>query len=466
MKSSKAFGAVVVAALAAFAAFGLVGCGGTNEAADTESGPVAATVNGVDIYENKVTDYIQNFRTGQALDTDEAWGTWLSSNASTPSDIRSQVIDMFVNEELVKAAAEEKKIEVTDDEVNEQVEQMRANYSDDEAWNKALEQAGTTEDEYRERVREAIIESKLQEKIVEEESPTSSDEDILEQAASFAPYFNGAKKSSHILFKIDDESQKDQVREEAQKVLDQINNGDITFEDAVSQYSDDEGSAANGGDVGWDQLNSFVTEYTDALAQLNKDQMSGLVESEFGYHIILCTDVFEAPEKVTSLDQLPPELVDYVRSMLDSSAESEAYTAWLEKYKEEKDVKINDMPSDLPYDIDPKLYAPAEENAETVVEDDASVQVETEDGTTTETTAQTEVEHDHDGDGVADHSAEDAPADETTATTAEATGETTTEGTAAEGTASSQSSGTEASGSASAETSGNAANGQTANNAA
>ena len=45
--------------------------------------------------------------------------------------------------------------------------------------------------------------------------------------------------------------------------------------------------------------------------------MSGLVTSTYGIHIIQCTDVFEAPEELTSLDQLPTEFQDSIRAMLD-----------------------------------------------------------------------------------------------------------------------------------------------------
>ena len=382
MKSSKALSALVAVSFAAVAAVGLVGCSGASASSSPstseESGPVAATVNGTDIYENTVTEYIENYRASNSLDTDEAWGAWLASAATTPSDIRTDVIEMFISEDLVKQAAKEKNIEVTDEEVDEQISQMRANYSDDEAWQAALEQVGMTEDEYRQRVRDAITESKLQEKVIEENGAELTDEEVLEQAAAYAPYFDGARKSSHILFNSDS-------KEQAQQVLDQINNGEITFEDAVSQYSEDSGSAADGGNVGWDMLNSFVTEYTEALAKLDEGQTSDLVESEFGYHIIRCTEVFKAPEEVTSLDQLPSELVEYIRSMLSSTAESTAYSKWLDEYRESADVKINDMPSGLPYDIDASLYETTSEEGEAATDDAATVEVETEDGKTTTT---------------------------------------------------------------------------------
>ena len=93
-------------------------------------------------------------------------------------------------------------------------------------------------------------------------------------------------------------------------MLDKINAGELDFATAAESYSKDTASAAEGGNVGWDRLSNLVTEYTTALADLNKGDVSGLVTSTYGIHIIQCTDVFEAPEELTSLDQLPTEFQD------------------------------------------------------------------------------------------------------------------------------------------------------------
>ena len=225
---------------------------------------------------------------------------------------------------------------------------MKSNYSDDDAWNNALQQAGTTEDQYRESVRQAMLESALKDKVASDNTDPS-DDDLLTYAQQYASAFSGAKKSSQILFSSDDEAT-------AQEVLDKINSGELSFEDAVQQYSTDDASKAVGGNVGWDLLNQFVSEYTDALANLSEGQVSGLVKSDYGIHIIKCTEVYTAPDEVTSLDQVPPELVEYLRSMVKSSNEASAYQTWFQDYKNQADIQKNDMPSGLPYDVDMSQY--------------------------------------------------------------------------------------------------------------
>ena len=147
------------------------------------------------------------------------------------------------------------------------------------------------------------------------------------------------------------DEEKEEAKNKAQEVLDKINSGELSFEDAVEQYSDDAGSKADGGDVGWDKLTSFVTEYQDALSNLEKGQVSGIVETTYGYHIIKCTDYFHVDGEVSSLDNVPQEIQDYISNVVKSQEESTAYDAWWEDYKEKADIEINPMPEDVPYNV-------------------------------------------------------------------------------------------------------------------
>ena len=380
MKPMKAAYLVAVFALVgAIGVLGLAGCSSGDGSGSGRTGGVAATVNGTEIAEDKVTDYIQAFRASQGVDDEQGWGTWLVTYSLTPSSVREEVINYYADEILVEAAAKENDVSVSDEEVDEQVNSMKNRYADEDAWKDALSQAGTTEEDYRESVRSAMLQSALEEKITSNLDNKVSDEELLQDVAMYADYFSGAKKSSHILFSADD-------ADTAQKVLDAINNGTMTFEDAVAEYSQDEVSAADGGNVGWDLLSSFVSEYTDALSGLNEGEMSDLVTSEFGIHIIKCTEEYTAPEEVTSLDQVPTELVDYIREMADSSKASENYNEWFNEYRESADIVINDMPSGLPYDIDMTPYQTSSSSSSDTTTsgapaDDATVEVTTEDGT-------------------------------------------------------------------------------------
>ena len=122
--------------------------------------------------------------------------------------------------------------------------------------------------------------------------------------------------------------------------------------------------------MGWDALSTFVTEYQDALAGLEKDQIvAAPVKSEYGYHIIKVTDVYEVPEGgITSVDQLPTEFQEYLTYMEQSSA-SQNFSTWFEEYRNNATIDIKPMPEGLPYDID---LAPYEEAAAQNAEGDTA----------------------------------------------------------------------------------------------
>lgn len=374
MKTARIVRAACAAGLAAACMCGIAACS-SNESASGLTGGVAATVNGTEIAEDDVTTVIENLRASYSLEDQDAWGNHLASMGTTPDEIRSNVIDSFVEQELQKQGAEERGVTVEDSEIDTYVNYIKANYDNDEKWQQALQQAGFDDEAaYRENIKESLLGNALIESFTADD-PT--DDEIIEYAST-AVTFDVAKRSSHILFDVNDQ-------ETAQSVLDQINAGTLDFAEAAKEYSTDTGSAENGGDVGWDQLTSFVEEYQTALDGLAVGQVSGLVESDYGWHIIKCTDEFTPPEEITSIDQLPQEFVDAYRDAVKQQKQQEAYQAWYDEYKEAADIVINDMPEGLPYAVDMSQYQTDDGSAEGDSTDDVSA--ETEDGASDEAAA-------------------------------------------------------------------------------
>ena len=361
MKTARIMRAACAAGLAAACMCGIAACS-SNESASGLTGGVAATVNGVEISEDDITTSIENLRASYSLDDQDTWGEYLASAGTTPEEIRENLIDTFVDQELQKQGAEERGVTVEDSEIDAYVDRIKSNYDSDEKWQQALQQAGFDDEaDYRESIKEGLTGNALMESF-EVEEPT--DEAVVEYAAT-AITFDVAKRSSHILFDINDQ-------QTAQSVLDQINAGSLDFAEAAKEYSTDTGSAQNGGDVGWDQLTSFVEEYQTALDGLAVGQVSGLVESDYGWHIIKCTDEFTPPEQITSIDQLPQEFADTYRESVKQQDQQEAYQAWFDEFKEGADIVINDMPAGLPYAVDMSQYQTEDESSDEAAADSSA----------------------------------------------------------------------------------------------
>ena len=68
--------------------------------------------------------------------------------------------------------------------------------------------------------------------------------------------------------------------------------------------------------------------------------------------------------EITSVDQIPSDWLDTIKQSLKSQAQSEAYQKWVDEQREASDVKINDMPADVPYNVDVTKYKTDESAAQ------------------------------------------------------------------------------------------------------
>ena len=107
---------------------------------------------------------------------------------------------------------------------------------------------------------------------------------------------NEERKSSHILISFDDEVIEDAAQEQSKDILLRIKGGE-SFEELAQEFSDDSGSATNGGDLGWAEPGLFVSEFDQVLYALEIGEISDPVKTQFGYHIIRLDDVKEGRKK-------------------------------------------------------------------------------------------------------------------------------------------------------------------------
>lgn len=433
MNMAKFLKVMLTACFVTACACGLAACGNS-----ASGGGTAATVNGVAISEDEVTNTIQNLRAQSNLEDEESWGTFLVSNEMTPQSVREQTINSFVDQELVKEGASQLGIAIDSTEIDTYVASMRANFDSDEAWNQALSQAGFTEDEYRKNIETSLMQQEINKHFQDEAKVEESD--IDDAAKTYASVYDGSKRSSHILIGVDDKNDEKALKEAREKAADlkkRIESGEISFEDAAKENSTDTGSAQKGGDVGWDALNSFVTEYTDALDELDKDEISDPVESQYGIHIIKVTDVYEAPEEVKGMKDLPEDFRSTIEEYAKSIKANTAYSDWLEGLRSNADITINDMPEKVPYNIDLTSYEAAAASEDAEGDDGETIELDGEDGELIELDGEEEA---------ASEGSEDAASD--SASSASTSSEAASE--ASEGSASAESASSESASSASA----------------
>ena len=203
-------------------------------------------------------------------------------------DFKQRLLDNLINQKLIDQAAKDKGIKISDADVTKQVDQLKAGFKDASQFESALKSAGMTLSSLTDQIRQQLMTQKLIETLSPNTKVTDADIKAYYDKNKTQFFQKAAKRASHILFKPQDKAT-------AEKVLKQLKNG-ADFAIAAKKYSVDTATKSKGGDLGWPSA-PFVPEFEAALAKLSKGQMSGLVKSPYGWHIILVTDVRKAAQQ-------------------------------------------------------------------------------------------------------------------------------------------------------------------------
>jgi peptidyl-prolyl cis-trans isomerase D len=134
------------------------------------------------------------------------------------------------------------------------------------------------------------------------------------------------RRASHILIQVAPDA-KPAVREAALKkaetILAEVRKSPGSFAELAKKYSQDPGSADKGGDLGWFDRGMMVKPFADAVFALKKiGDISGVVKSDFGYHIIELTGI--QPGRTRTLDEVRKELTAALQKQKAASAYAEA----------------------------------------------------------------------------------------------------------------------------------------------
>ncbi len=299
---------------------------------------VAVTVNGVDITEAELQELIR-----PQLDKIAQQGKQLPpAFAQTyEKQLRQQAIDRIIIGRLLEEKVKENNIVVTEEEVLKQIEAMLAAQGQPlslEEFKKKAAESGQNFDEIKEQVRKGMTYQKVIEaqwagkiNITEEDAKKYYDEnptkfEVKEQV-----------RASHILIKTDttdSEADPNQVKAEAkakiQGLLEEIKGGADFAE--LAKANSDCPSAPRGGDLDFFDRGKMVPPFEKAAFALKVGEVSDIVETRFGYHIIKVTDHRDA--STTSFEQARDSLI----RQLTQQKQSELANKYIESLKAAADI--------------------------------------------------------------------------------------------------------------------------------
>jgi peptidyl-prolyl cis-trans isomerase SurA len=240
---------------------------------------VVAVVDREVILESELNAQVQFFIQNNRLDP------------NTPN-IKQQVLESMISEKLIIAKAIEDTITVTDDEVQQQMDaiiQQRVLQAGSEA---RLEEMygmpiSKIRREFRDDLRKNLLAQKLQQqRFGQTEVGRHEVEAFYATYKDSLPRVAEEVELSHIFIRPKpSDAATAATRTRLQGILDSIRAG-ASFPEMAKRYSEDPGSAPQGGDLGLVRRGLFVKEFESAVFSLADSQISDIVQSSFGFHVI------------------------------------------------------------------------------------------------------------------------------------------------------------------------------------
>lgn len=134
------------------------------------------------------------------------------------------------------------------------------------------------------------------------------------------------RRASHILIQVEPDAKpavREAARKKAEEILDEVRKSPGRFAELAKKYSQDPGSAEKGGDLGYFDRGMMVKSFADAVFALGKvGDISGVVKSDYGYHIIELTGI--QPGRTRTLDDVRKELTAELQKQKAARAYAEA----------------------------------------------------------------------------------------------------------------------------------------------
>jgi peptidyl-prolyl cis-trans isomerase C len=215
------------------------------------------------------------------------------AGAPVPADKRDEflrgVLDQLVAFHLLAQESRNRKIEVSEAEVDARVGDVRHSFPSEQAFTDNMTAQGLTIDRIREQTRAQLQVSK----VIDVEFASTPPVEDAEIDAFYQQNVERFKQdetvhASHILIAAGENAapaEKTQARDKAQSVLKQLRRG-ASFAALARTESQDPGSAQNGGDLGFFPKGRMTPAFEAAAFKLKAGETSGVVETPFGFHII------------------------------------------------------------------------------------------------------------------------------------------------------------------------------------
>ena len=263
-----------------------------------------------------------------------------SENPPNLSDkeIIEKTLNSIIEERLQLQEAKKSGLEVDDESIKNALKDIMKRNNIDEAQMEAmLEQEGRTMEQYKTVISDQILVTK-----VVQFHMGKSGKATKKQIKKY--YFENQKEFwtpmqpfvRHILFIAEEDAtplEKQLKKDKATEILSKVRAGQ-DFSELAKKYSEDV-SASTGGEIGAMVKGQFVPEFEEVAFKLKPGEVSDIVESRYGYHIIKVDKVI--PGKSRPLDEVKTQ----IEQMLEFKNKKQKYTEWMDELKKDSMIQIS-----------------------------------------------------------------------------------------------------------------------------
>lgn len=256
---------------------------------------LAAEVNGEGITEEEFQTDFEVLSTFYKQQYGEEAMDQVDENGKTMEErIKDDTLEKLIVERLIALECKKNGIEITEEELKGPLQEYINLLGGQEQYEKFLETNKITKEYFEDNIKKELLYKKHRDNFID--NTTVSDKEAKE-------YFEANKenlakvKAKHILLK---------TEEEGNKILDRINAGE-NFSKLAQEVSIDKTSGEAGGDLGYFGKGHMIAEFEKAAFNLNVGEISGLVKTEVGYHIIYLED------KKDSYEDLKDDIINIIK---------------------------------------------------------------------------------------------------------------------------------------------------------
>jgi peptidyl-prolyl cis-trans isomerase C len=266
----------------------------------------AAVVNGAVITKDQY-----NLELNQLMDRIAREGRQV--NDSQLAKLKVEILDSLINRELLYQESQKTGIVIQPQELLKEITTIKQRFSSEDEFIKALAAMDLTETIITEQIKRGLAIQKFIDNQIANKIVVTTDESKQYYNANPQLFkLPGEIRARHILIKLDsaaDEAQKAEAQKKIKVIQQKLKNGEDFAE--IAKASSEGPTSVNGGDLGFFRRGQMVKPFEDAAFALQPNEVSEIVQTRFGYHIIKVIE--RKPEKNIDYEEIKPRLEEHLK---------------------------------------------------------------------------------------------------------------------------------------------------------